>query len=186
MNWQEVIDRYKLPIGLIFVGILLMIFGTFATTHKKEIPKESIVSASQRKIKVDISGQVNKPGVYEFEENSRIQDAIDISGGFTEDASADYVAKKLNLAQKLIDGSKIYIPREDESGVSAISIQESSKQVNINSASQAELENLSGIGAVTASKIIDGRPYQKIEELLDKKILSKSTFEKLKNYLIVY
>ena len=57
--------------------------------------------------------------------------------------------------------------------------------VNINSANQAELEALPGIGPVTASKIISGRPYGKVSDLLDQKIIPKTTFEKIKDSLVI-
>lgn len=185
-NWQELLDRFKLPIGSIFVGIILMAAGTFLSAPKKEFPKESLIQ-STRMIKIDLSGQVKNPGVYELEEGKRIQDVLDLAGGFTNEANQEYISKRLNLAQKLTDGSKLYIPKIDEKGEDlSISSTASSKQVNINSSSQEALEALPGIGVVTASKIIEGRPYQKIEDLVSKKILSKSTFEKIKNNLVVY
>ena len=55
--------------------------------------------------------------------------------------------------------------------------------VSVNSASQSELESLPGIGPVTAGKIIDGRPYNQVEELLERKIVGKATFEKIKNLI---
>jgi len=55
--------------------------------------------------------------------------------------------------------------------------------VSINSGTQAELEELPGIGPVTAGKIIDNRPYGSVQELLERKIVGKTTFEKIKDLI---
>jgi competence protein ComEA len=107
--------------------------------------------------------------------------------------------RSLNRAAKLIDGQKIYIPvvGEQLGGESAKNIggynsvlgSQGSGQVglvNINLASQKELESLPGIGPVYAQKISEQRPYSNIEELLSKNVLNKSTFEKVKDLVTVY
>lgn len=114
-----------------------------------------------------------------------------------ETANGEYVSKYLNMAQKLSDGSKVYVPfaGAEVSGPQAGVIVGTTtlsgtntvaSKVNINTATQAELEALPGIGPVTASKIISDRPYQNVEELLNKKIIPKSTFDKIKDQLVVY
>lgn len=186
---------FKIPLALILLGSVLVIGGLSASNFKPKqkqtnFPEKSIITV--KKITIDISGAVKNPGVYQLEENSRIEDAVIKSGGFTDDVDSEYVAKVLNMAQKLSDGTKIYIPfaGEDYKGVSVLGSTTQTaggiSKVNINSATQAELEALSYIGPVTASKIISGRPYQKIEELLDRKIISKSVFDKLKENFSVY
>ena len=61
---------------------------------------------------VDVSGAVNKPGLYKINEGSRVGDAVALAGGISSDASIIYVSKILNLAQKIHDSEKIYIPFE--------------------------------------------------------------------------
>lgn len=192
-NLLEKIEKFKLPIGLSLVGIVLILGGLFATgltrSKSKEYPKESLVS-QDKVISVDVSGAVVKSGVYQLKEGSRIEEAINAAGGFSKDSNGEYVSKYLNMAQKLSDGSKVYVPFEGEQipsqGGGTVAGEASSSKVNINSASQSELEALPGIGPVTASKIISGRPYQKIEDLLSSKIVSKSVFEKIKDSIVVY
>lgn len=194
-NWREKLDQFKLPIALSLVGIVLIIGGMFASgltqAKPKEFPKESLVE-SQKIISVDVSGAVVKPGVYQLGDGSRIEDAIKEAGGFTETANGEYISKYLNMAQKLVDGSKVYVPLEGEQASGAknvgtvAGVASANAQVNINTAVQAELEALPGIGPVTASKIISDRPYGKVEDLLDKKVVSKSVFEKIKDQLVVY
>lgn len=60
-----------------------------------------------------------------------------------------------------------------------------SKFININEASLEELDTLIGIGLVTAQKIIDNRTYESINDLLDKKVISKTVFEKIKSKIII-
>ncbi len=95
------------------------------------------------------------------------------------------------MAQKLSDGSKSYVPFAGEQGTvsqnsGAVAGAKTGAKVNINTSSQAELEALPGIGPVTASNIISDRPYQKTEDLLNKKIVKQAVFEKIKDQLVVY
>lgn len=193
-NWREKLDQFKLPIGLSLVGIVLIVGGMFASGLNKskpgEFPKASLVE-NQKIISVDVSGAVNTPGVYQLKEGSRIEDAVTAAGGFAQDANKEYISKYLNMAQKVSDGSKVYVSFEGEqssgiqSGGTVAGVSANAK-VNINTASQAELEALPGIGPVTASKIISDRPYQASEDLLNKKVVNKSVFEKIKEQLVVY
>lgn len=193
---QEVIqlaDKFKIPIALSFFGTVLIIgglvFPNSSNSSKNEYPKESLIE-SQKLISVDVSGAVNRPGVYKLSANSRVEDAIRSSGGFSSLVNKSYVSKYLNLAQKLTDGAKIYVPFEGESNAQVSQIQPvlgtSQSIVNINLASQSELEALPGIGPVTASRIISDRPYQNIDDLLAKKVVNKSTFEKIKTSIGVF
>lgn len=190
-NYQEIIEKYKIPIGLSLIGIVLIIGGMVVSLKSvpKEFPKESIV-ASSKSIQVDVSGAVINPGVYELPEGSRIEDAIKEAGGPNSEANTEFISKYLNMAQKLVDGSKVYVPKIGEKDI-GLAVPEgaagvSTQPININTATQAELEALSGIGPVTASKIIAGRPYQRKEELISKKILGKAVFEKIKDSLVLY
>ncbi|MBP9719246.1 MAG: ComEA family DNA-binding protein [Candidatus Levybacteria bacterium] len=146
-------------------------------------------------IVVDVSGGVLAPGVYRLSDNARVEDALHAAGGFSSDADLDWTQHSLNLAAKVTDGMKIYIPRIGEEmqsvtesnsaaagggttmGVAGVS---TNGMVSINSASSSELEALPGIGPVTAGKIIDNRPYGSIDELLSKKAVGKSVYEKIK------
>lgn len=196
---KELVTSYKLPVLLTLVGGVLLAGGLFTnfsqTTVKKtaagDFPKESIVSPDNisKNIKIDVSGAVKTPGVYSFSTDSRIEDAIKRAGGFSEGADKEFISKKLNLSQKLSDGAKIYVPFAGEnyspqfmtSGVStAVS---TGGLIGINSSDSKTLEALPGIGAVTAQKIISGRPYTQAGELLSKKIVSKSVYEKIKDQI---
>lgn len=129
-------------------------------------------TASSEKIIIYIIGCVKTPGVYELDVDSRVSNAVDAAGGLSETADLT----KINLAYKLEDGQKITIPSindktdedstyEDfitdspENTISQTNLTNSSKSniVNINSATQTELETLPGIGPSIASKIISYR-----------------------------
>lgn len=190
-NFWENLQNFKLPIALSLLGLVLILGGIFTSSlnksKQKDFPKESMVEV--KTISVDVSGAVQKPGVYKLKEGSRIEEAIGAAGGFSKNANQEYISKYLNLAQKLVDGSKIYVPFEGETSISQgsqVAGANVSTKININTANQSELESLSGVGPVTASKIISNRPYQKIEELLEKKIVGKSVFEKIKESIAVY
>ncbi|OGE37333.1 hypothetical protein A3B45_04625 [Candidatus Daviesbacteria bacterium RIFCSPLOWO2_01_FULL_39_12] len=190
------IQEFRIPLALSLVGLVLII-GGLVTSNKpnskiEQFPKESLVDGNKL-ISVDVSGAVRKPGVYQIKLTSRVEDAVSAAGGFTVDANQEYIAKYINLAQKISDGSKIYIPFQGENSAGGSNIQggvvsgtNAQAQVNINSSSQSELEALPGIGPVTASKIISGRPYQKVEDLLGQKIVSKKVFDQIKDRITLY
>lgn len=143
-------------------------------------------------IMVDVEGAVVKPGVYTLSSDARIRDALIAAMGLSSTANRDWVSMHINLAAKLSDGAKVYIPSVGElgnstvSGSGAVVGDSTSSQININTASMSELDSLSGVGPVTAQKIIDNRPYTDIQELLNKKVIGNSVFEKIKEKITVY
>ena len=182
------LNENRLSVALFAIGFVLLLAGYFSTTFSekpKELPKESIVQKTEGFFKVDLSGAISKPGVYTIEEGARIEDVISSAGGFTSGVNKEYISKSLNLAQKVSDGQKIYIPFDGENSAPQISGGQvagaSSEKVSLNSGSQTDLESLPGIGPATASKIISNRPYSDINDLLNKKAVSKSVFEKIKD-----
>ncbi|PDW02013.1 ComEA family DNA-binding protein [Candidatus Viridilinea mediisalina] len=122
---------------------------------------------------VYVSGSVNHPDVYRLPEGARVKDAIVAAGGFREDAATD----QINLAAPLSDAGHIHIPMlvasdSPEAAVVAVgsaAAPQGPQLININRASQAELQSLPGIGAVLAERIVTRRetqgPFGSIEEL---------------------
>ena len=204
---QEFAKKNLLFVSLVLIGALLIGIGIFQYFKPQSNgiefvsgslagsdPAEEVKGVSSTKISIDIEGSVQKPGVYILPEGSRVKDALVASGGLSSNADREYVSRKINLAQKLIDSAKIYIPAVGEvpsagsGGVQPLLGVEplndaSSKLVSINSASQSELESLPKIGPVTAQKIISGRPYTDISELVSKKILTQKTFDAIKDLI---
>jgi competence protein ComEA len=193
----EIWQYFKIPIvlgliSLLCVGLSITIYiksyqspDPIQFSSGDEGIKDSTPSAATM-ITVDIEGAVRKPGVYMLPRESRIEDAIEKAEGLANDADYKQIAQTINRAAKLVDGAKLFFPKLGESAqnesTSAISGAVSSL-VNVNTASQSELEALSGIGPVTAKKIIDNRPYQILDELVSKKVLGQSTFDTLKDQL---
>ena len=154
------------------------------------------------KIAVHIIGEVNKPGIIYLEEGARINDAIGEAGGETKEADLAQV----NLAYVLQDGQKIYIPNKKEK-ITTYIIQESgnngvveensntneskgeNEKVNINTASQSELDGLPGIGDSIAQRIIDYREqngnFKSIEELKEVKGIGEAKFEEIKDRVTI-
>lgn len=197
-NYKPLLKQHWPPIllglaGLIFLGYGLIAFlgssdSSNGVVFEPQQASGSAVSNQDGNIVVDVEGAVVKPGVYHLPFDSRIWDALVASGGLSANADRNWVARSLNLALKLKDGSKIYIPQEGDNQSVATNISGDSvdHQININTASQQGLESLAGIGPVTAQKIIDGRPYNVIEDLLTKKIVSEKVFEKIKERITTY
>ena len=173
-------------LGLGFLGFKLF---TFDSGPRVEILGEAQeeTTAEGGKITVEASGEVIKPGVYELPEGSRVNDLLVTAGGLSAMADRDWVTKNLNLAQKLADGTKIYVPNKSirvEDPASG-GVKQGSK-ININAASESELDRLWGVGPATAQKIISGRPYLRIEELLEKKIVKSNVWEAIKDKISLY
>jgi len=182
-----------LLIELILIGFGVLLFKTNILTQSDSVEILQSTTEPQnisQEIVVEISGAVEKEGVYKMKMGNRIDDLLIASGGLSVNADRDFVTKKINRAAKLIDGQKIYIYQKGE--LSAKELQgikvdqavlgdSSSGLVNINTASLSELDKLSGIGPVYAQKIIDNRSYSTLEELVSKGAIGQSLFEKIKN-----
>ena len=106
---------------------------------------------------VDVAGAVRRPGLYRLREGSRIDDAIASAGGPTAKAQLDTV----NLAAPVADGEQVVVPGRGPGGAAAVggpaAGSSPSAPLDLNSATLEELENLPGIGPVTAQKILDYR-----------------------------
>ena len=187
-------QRLKLLVfGLFFAGLFLLAVGggIFLFRNSNSRDDIEIISASQgealqgQRIVVHFDGAVEKPGVYEMSADSRVSDAVSASGGLSD--SADML--RINLAAKLADGQKIYIPKVGESDVKGVGVGEagigSTGLININTASESQLDTLPGIGPVTAQKIIASRPYSSLEELLSKKAVGQSVYGKIKELITI-
>lgn len=183
---QPLVRKNIIPIVLGGLGLILVLIGVFQFLTRRSEPSSIVFedsSEAEEKIVVDVEGAVISPGVYSLSSKSRILDALAAAGGLSEDADRIWVEKNINLAKKVTDGVKIYIPRIGEQVLSETSsnIGTAGPVININTASATDLDSLPGIGTVTSQKIIDGRPYGQIEELLNKKIVGQSTFDKIKD-----
>ena len=181
--------------------------------EEKEIPKDDLEVINNEKIYVYITGEVNNPGIVVLPIGSRISDAIDYAGGVT--SNADIM--KINLVYMLQDGMKVNIPsskelndnpnfeyitmgsgdeKNDNKDFKALETTNNKSEsafkisnVNINTATQTELETLPGIGPSLALKIINYRKengkFKSIEELKNVSGIGDNKYDEIKKYIYV-
>ena len=147
-------------------------------------------------ILVHVAGAVREPGVYALMPDDRVLDAVEAAGGLSADADVDQV----NLADHLQDAMRLYIPAKGEATPAAptpipavrsggvIGVQ-ASGLVNINSASQAELETLPHIGEALAGRIIAYRqangPFERSEDIMQVAGIGDKTYADLRDLITV-
>ncbi len=139
----------------------------------------------QGKILVHVSGEVQTKGVFELGAGSRIRDAIELARA-TENGDLE----SLNLAATLVDGERIVVPgkgsvsgRKGQPGPA-----KGAGAINVNTATQEELEFLPGIGPVIAARIVEfrkTRKFEKVDDLLEVKRIGPVTLEKVREYVCV-
>jgi len=150
-------------------------------------------SEAKKTIEVHIAGAVARSGVYRLEEGARVYQAVDKAGGALDDADLE----RINLAQPLYDGQQVIVPRrlkENPSGEAGMPASENSSpregKVNINIATQSQLEVLPGIGPVKARSIIKYRQengfFASIEELLQVNGIGDKTVEGIREMISIY
>ena len=191
-------EKRQRIVGLLSLLLLLTGLGTLAglalfssENSRVEIVRDKgqgLRDEGETKIEmvVDVSGAVEKPGVYRLGQGSRIVDALAAAGGLSSEADRDFLSKTINLSQVITDGMKVYVkPIGDDKGKMEQTggVGEIGEIIYINSASKEELESLWGVGEVRAEAIIAGRPYSSVEELLTKKILPKNVVERNRSKL---
>lgn len=176
----------------LLLGLLTMFFLNVRSNKRIEIIPAESQEASGSGIYVDLSGAVIRPGLYHLKPGSRVNDLLVAGGGLSASADREWFSKSINLAQKLEDGIKLYIPYTKEAGLSNSGEVAGAYQgkVNINLASKTELGTLSGVGPSMAQKIIDYRDkngfFNKIEDIKQVSGIGDKTFESLKDYITVY
>ncbi len=182
--------------GLIVLGALLLIVILTLWSIKRpkkvefyELKTSNLADQTEPKeIVVYVCGAVNLEGVYSCAQGDRVNDALKIAGGATKEADL----KSLNLAAKLVDGQKLYVPPIGENQASeplkGASLS-GGGYIGINTASSAELETLTGIGPTLAMRIVDHRekngPFQSIDGLLEVEGIGKKKLDSIKDEVIL-
>ncbi len=174
---------------VVFTGLLAIVGGaSFFALRPNEIPAAQ--NALERlPIRVSVAGEVNKPGVYQLPWGSRTESAIQIAGGATSKAEMSLV----NPAQILTDGDQVRVPSKSIAPSSQMSSAPSSQtgaasssqpllsgqRINLNTATQAQIEGLPGVGPKMAARIIEARPLSSLKDLDAVKGIGPSMLKKL-------
>ncbi len=214
---------FKSIVGILVFSISFTVFAVKSVNNKENeieiVNSQGVTDSKQvtnsndeeklskelehKEIVVYVAGEVVNPDVYKVKSNTRLNDLIDMAGGFTEKA---YI-KNLNLARIVCDEEKINIYSEEEinnnssTNVSVnldknvnkeenlgINIKEDTL-ININTASSEQLQMLIGVGPKTAEKIIEYRKnkqFTKKEDILNVKGIGSKTYNKLKSQITTY
>ncbi len=184
------ISKYKSYIIILIICTFSVVSLVVQNANEKSMVningEEIEMNKEKGKIGVYITGEVNNPGVYYIDENSRLNDLIELSGGLTQNADLT----ELNLAEKLSDSDKIDVPKinHNEDDTTIENEEKSSDLININKASKEELKTLNGIGDTLAQNIIEYRKkskFETIEELLNVSGIGNSKFESIREYICV-
>ncbi len=195
---------WKAVIGLFFVLAGIYYYFVVFTSESKNV--EVLIEQQKEDIKeldpvlesviIYICGAVKNPGVYQLIEGSRISDGIIAAGGLNEDAAPQV----LNLAAKLVDEQKIYIPTQLEVeqettlqkqliGTETQKQDQSNKKIDLNLATAEELTMLPGIGKKRAEAIISYREsmggFTSSEQLTEIEGIGEAMFEKIKEFITV-
>ena len=204
MDFEKLLEKYKFQIGMGLIGLVLVGVGAFSIRQLANPPigGENIVeilstdeiAAEEGTIFIDIEGAIENPGVYELPADSRVNDLLIRAGGLSAEADREWVTKNINLAQRLADGLKIYIPGKSDSslggqivgGSTSVVAGAATDKININTASIGQLDALWGIGEKRAEAIIANRPYQTLEELKTKASIPKNVYEQIKDKIALY
>lgn len=165
--------------------------GILVAQPEKEVPPPLPAAAvsndprpSKGRIVVSVVGRVPKPGLVTLSEGDRVADAVQAAGGASE---VDALA--LNMARRLADGEQIYVGIPPPPEAVAAAPQSKPAKIDLNSATPAQLDDLPGVGAVTAQRIIDWRtergPFTAVEQLRQIDGIGESRYSKLKDLVTV-
>lgn len=235
---KEFIDEHLYHILIALLGVIGLLIGGLVITNNRPhninetLPQPAVAKTNSEQTKppaksssiqevketeqlyVDIKGAVKRPGVYQITKEMRIQDAVNLAGGFNKSADK----KQINLAGKLIDQQVIYVPLRGEikgnaleqgitpqasqagsedntngvstsSSASSATTNSDNAKINLNTADKSKLQELTGIGEKKAEQIIAYREttgqFKQIEDLKNVSGFGDKTFENLKDYICV-
>ncbi|WLR44008.1 helix-hairpin-helix domain-containing protein [Bacillus carboniphilus] len=204
MELNQILYKYRyVCVGLV-IAIVFIVFLLFQVQSKpsneeavvvNDLPiqdetntEEEDVEVVKQTIVVDVKGEVRAPDIYELNEGDRVYHAIKAAGGITKDAED----KQINYAMLVKDEMLIYVPRIGEVDVE-VGVQENgdneSNVISINDATEAELEQITGVGPSKAKAIIKYReengPFNQIEDLLQVSGIGEKSLEKMKDQITI-
>ena len=172
-------------VGIAFLVLLLFSGGLIINASNKDTNLENVVNNENNLedlgigvIAVEILGEVRNPGIYYMNENDRVSDVIRVSGGLTNKGTTEGV----NIAIKVSDGLKVYIPKKNDNSINLISL---------NTCSDVVLEELLTdiIGSTKAKAVVKYRKnngyFSSVEDILKVSGITESVYSKVKEYLIL-
>ncbi len=172
-------------VGIAFLVLLLFSGGLIINASNKDTNLENVVNNENNLedlgigvIAVEILGEVRNPGIYYMNENDRVSDVIRVSGGLTNKGTTEGV----NIAIKVSDGLKVYIPKKNDNSITLISL---------NTCSDEILEELLTdiIGSTKAKAVVKYRKnngyFSSVEDILKVSGITESVYSKVKEYLIL-
>ena len=146
---------------------------------------------------IDVEGAVAHPGLVHVPAGGRVGDALTMAGGFAANADLTRTASDLNLAQQVTDGLKVVVPiigqgptetRAADPVGGRASTPLTSGPLDLNRATEAELDGLPGVGPATIAKIVaarQGSPFTSIEDLRTRKLVGDAVFAELRGLVTV-
>ena len=204
-DWFEQYKYYLLAALLVVLAVGLYLILTPATTLPESKDTKTAgdadtalasVSDSNGQIVIDIAGGIKQPGVYWLNAGSITEDAIKAAGGFSKTADLGEIGRTINRAQELANHGKVYIPKIGDKNIAyvsptanASSSSSTGSPININSADNAELDLLPGIGEVLSQRIVDYRlqnnGFKSIDELQKVPGIGDKLFGQLKDLVTI-
>ncbi|PGL70506.1 helix-hairpin-helix domain-containing protein [Bacillus sp. AFS055030] len=203
---KKLIHNKLVWICVVIVGILVVNFYQIKSKNEvvfaKQSPKvetvkknddqkkEEIVPVNSKVFMVDVKGAIQKPGVFQCKEGERVIDVIRLAGGFKEKADVN----KVNLAEKTFDEMVIYVPFIGEETDQTIIKNtgdgtNQNEMIDINHASQSELEKIPGVGPSKAKNILDyidqNGPFTSVEQLESVNGIGKKSLEKMTPFIVI-
>jgi competence protein ComEA len=181
------LESYRFSV--LAAAVVLLLGGLLLRDITKESPPALVISdaavADSGTIVVHVAGAVGAPGVYELPAGARVQDAVLAAGGATIDADLD----SLNLARRIRDGERITLPSAARAAATAPATLAPGQTLDLNHATQAQLDALPGIGEAYSRRIVDSRtvdgPYASVDDLVSRRVLPESTLAAIRDYLTV-
>jgi len=187
-NWWQI--PFGVVCGLLGAGLLYLLTREPAGTPIPLQPPPTPLPIS-----IHVAGAVVQPGVYSLPADARVEQALQAAGGVLPQAELD----ALNLAAAVQDGERIWVPEKivkptdslqnptDPQRLAPIPLDSPTDLVNLNTATQSELESLPAIGPVTAAAIIAYRqqhgPFTRLEDLVNVSGIGPATYEKIKDLI---
>lgn len=182
---SDFLERYRWLVVAVLAVPTLSGVGFLLSERISNEPAPIVVNEGNlriEEIRVYVTGAVASPGVYTLEDGDRWIDAIEAAGGFAEGADTTAV----NLARRVEDEDQIVVPLL---GAGVVAGATQNPLVNINTASQAELESLPGIGEVRAAAIIASRTQSGLfaspQDLLEREVIPQSVYEQIEKLITV-